>query len=154
MWNCSKSKTDMYAAFLYLRCQEACRACWCLNASISVKDWSLEWHYKGRSFHAARHITINQDCSTIGFICCRRAERMQQLSHVSCSTLDPFTLGRSANSYLITSTWGMYTSRRFQACGYERLMQAAWWGTYLFLCDINLKKTCQNHILHCDFNDS
>lgn len=59
MWNCSISKTEMYTAFLYLRCQEAYGACWCLNASICVKDWTLECHYKGRSFHAAWHIAIN-----------------------------------------------------------------------------------------------
>lgn len=88
--------------------------------------------------------------SAIGFISCRRAERMQQLSHESCSTLDLFTLGRSAISYLITSTWGLYTSRRFQARMYERLMQSAWWGTCLFLCHRNLKKTYPDHVLHCN----
>ncbi len=51
---------------------------------------------------------------------------------------------------LITSTWGSYTSRRFQARRYERLMQAAWWGTYLFLCDEDLEKTCQNNFLYYD----
>ncbi len=62
------------------------------------------------------------------------------------------TLSPSAGvqTRLITSTWGSYTSRRFQARRYERLMQAGWWGTYLFLCDEDLEKTCQNHVLHYD----
>lgn len=94
MRKCSKSKTDMHAAVLYLQCQDIHRPCGSICEGLN-SQMPLQRKIISPSmtrFNQSRELRV----SSIGFISCRGAELMQQLSRVSCSTLDPYHPGQSA----------------------------------------------------------